>query len=364
MTNTYVIPTNGTAVGQKTWVGGASPRPTTWLKLLRHIPDGTAEPVPGAAIAELASGTDSHTWTGLEENDQHGNAYTFTVQEVDAQGNDAVPTGYSKREDGLTVTNTWLIPKDGTATANKLWVDGPAAKPTIYLKLLRNIPGGSAQPVPDAEIKELVSGTTSATWTGLEKTDVYGNKYTFSVQEVDALGADATPADYTKMESGLTVTNTYVQPLHDIVVEKKWVDVPGLPPEVSMSLNRETVGGSAASPELVGTFELDGVVDVDGERSLWRFTFKDQPQTDPAGAEYVYSVVEDTDALHDNFDDPVIEKTDTGLLVTNTWRTTTHSLRKGWVDGYEGQPRLEVVLYHRCQYIGNCRNGDLGRRDR
>jgi len=61
-------------------------------------------------------------------------------------------------------------------------------------------------------LKELDSSTTEVTWCGLYDKDEFGNPYIFTVREVDAEGNDWTPDNYTKVENGLNVTNTYVIP--------------------------------------------------------------------------------------------------------------------------------------------------------
>ncbi|QKF06836.1 Cna B-type domain-containing protein [Berryella wangjianweii] len=96
----------------KAWVGGETlgPRPTVWLRLYRALEGGRPEPVPGAAVEELADGVASVTWAGIERVDASGRPYAFSAREVDAEGGDFVPAGYEKSEDGLTVTNTYVPP--------------------------------------------------------------------------------------------------------------------------------------------------------------------------------------------------------------------------------------------------------------
>ena len=85
-------------------------------------------------------------------------------------------------------------------TGTKVWVGGPSAKPTIQLQLYQNdVAYGS--PVT------LVSGTTTYTWTNLDKNDTSGLSYVYTVKEVNV------PDGYDKTsESGLTVTNTFKTP--------------------------------------------------------------------------------------------------------------------------------------------------------
>lgn len=112
----------------------------------------------------------------------------------------------------LSVVNTYDI-ETTDVVANKVWknADGTTnteTHPTIYFKLYRSIPGGEPEAVEDAELISLPNGTTNATWTDMPVSDNLGNEYTYTVMETDENGEDAVPADYTKTEDGLTVTNT------------------------------------------------------------------------------------------------------------------------------------------------------------
>ncbi|HFD1718371.1 TPA: SpaA isopeptide-forming pilin-related protein, partial [Enterococcus faecium] len=91
---------------QKMWDGGESPRPTIYFKLFRKIIEkNQLEEVKEVALGKLEDGNYSFTWNSLPKYDNFGNEYQYSVKEVDENGNDFVPEGYSKIEDGLTVTN-------------------------------------------------------------------------------------------------------------------------------------------------------------------------------------------------------------------------------------------------------------------
>src|SRR5699024_9650589 len=66
---------------------------------------GTPEIVSGER-KELTQGTTEVTWAGLDKLDADGEEYIYSVKEVNEDGKDYVPLGYSKKEEGLTVTNT------------------------------------------------------------------------------------------------------------------------------------------------------------------------------------------------------------------------------------------------------------------
>ncbi|EFI41858.1 hypothetical protein HMPREF0629_00487 [Peptoniphilus sp. oral taxon 386 str. F0131] len=144
----------------------------------------------------------------MAKHDPKGNEFEYYAKEEN------VPANYKKSIEGLKVTNTYVSPivpptiLKGDVTANKIWRDYKAIHPTIWFKLYRNIVGGNLEEVPNAEIKELKEGTTKVTWTKQNLEDKKGNKYIFSVKEVDSNGRDYVPYGYEKSEVGLTVINS------------------------------------------------------------------------------------------------------------------------------------------------------------
>jgi len=346
VTNTYVIPTDGEATATKKWTSGPSEHPTVWFQLYRKVGSGAAKKVPGAEIKKLANGTTSVTWTGLETTDINGKAYKFSVKEVDSVGNDFTPTNYSKKEKGLKVTNTYVIPTNGEAKATKTWVDGPSTHPTVWFKLFRNISGGTEQAVPGADIKELVDGTKDVTWTDLEETDKNGNAYTFSVKEVNASGGDFTPANYTKSGEGtLEITNTYVQPETDIdiVGTKEWVNGPETKPTVSFELWRKN-GTAGTGERVVAATELTGTT----------VNFGKQLKTDINGVEYEYYVKEvDVPANY--------SKDEAGLVITNTYVSPkiNVSVKKIWIGGPSFGQKANFQLYRDGKVLDGAKAGTI-----
>ncbi len=94
---------------KKIWVGAEGEVPVVWFKLQRTVEGEDAVDVPDAEIMKL-DGVTEVTWTGLEVFDVDGNEYVYSVVEVDADGEPAVPMYYEKVENGLEVTNTFVIP--------------------------------------------------------------------------------------------------------------------------------------------------------------------------------------------------------------------------------------------------------------
>ena len=110
VTNTYEVPkTNVTA--KKVWVGGQEHiRPTVYFKLYRTPEGGAIEEVAGVAQKEVPKTDGTVEWTDLPATDEHGVKYTYSVMEVDEDGNLIVDTidGYTPAQTaGLTVTNTY-----------------------------------------------------------------------------------------------------------------------------------------------------------------------------------------------------------------------------------------------------------------
>ncbi|QIK57078.1 Cna B-type domain-containing protein [Erysipelothrix sp. HDW6A] len=275
VTNTYVIPLNDVTVS-KDWVDGPLERPIVQLQLYRN---GVAylEPV------SLENGISEYTWYDLEATDIDGNPYVYTVDEVD------VPMNYEKSlsEDGLTVTNTYVIPvKD--VTGYKEWIDGPVEKPTVELQLFRN---GKTYLTP----VKLESGTNDFTWYSLDGTDIYGNPYVYTVDEVNV------PMNYEKSlsEDRLTVTNTYVIPLISITGTKVWINGPKDKPMIELQLYQD------------GDQYGDEIYLLNGDLSHTWFNVE---QTDRMGNPYTYTIDEPT--IPANYTKSISED---GLTITNTF---------------------------------------------
>lgn len=83
---------------------------------------------------------ESHPSLGitLKETDASGKAYIFTVMEVDQSGKDFVPKGYKKVENGLVVTNTYVVkklPSTGSSEQGLYLVAGLAMLLAAYFLL-------------------------------------------------------------------------------------------------------------------------------------------------------------------------------------------------------------------------------------
>lgn len=180
-------------IGRKEWINGELNRPDSIkLQLYRASVSVPKEPVGDPIV--LSNGIYEYNWKDQYINDNNGSPYTYTIEEIET------PENYVKSEEGLTVTNTYVIPKT-SVTGTKIWVGGSNSRPTIQLQLYR-----------DGEVYEdpvtLENGTTTHTWSEIDKTDINGREYVYTIDEVEV------PRRYIKSisEDGLTVTNKYNPP--------------------------------------------------------------------------------------------------------------------------------------------------------
>ena len=111
VTNTYEVPkTKVTA--NKVWTGGTdSVRPSLFFKLYRTLEGGTAEAVTDADQKEVPKTDGAVEWTDLPATDQNGVTYTYSVKEVDKDGNPVTTVdGYTSEQTAeLTVTNKYAV---------------------------------------------------------------------------------------------------------------------------------------------------------------------------------------------------------------------------------------------------------------
>lgn len=111
VTNTYEVPkTKVTA--NKVWTGGTdSVRPSLFFKLYRTLEGGTEEAVTDADQKEVPKTDGTVEWSDLPATDQNGVTYTYSVKEVDKDGNPVTTVdGYtSEQTAGLTVTNKYAV---------------------------------------------------------------------------------------------------------------------------------------------------------------------------------------------------------------------------------------------------------------
>ncbi|NLW52377.1 MAG: Cna B-type domain-containing protein, partial [Tissierellia bacterium] len=247
-----------------------------------------------------------YTWEGLPLTDLTGREYVYTVEEKE------VP-GYTTAIEGNVITNTRdIIEIDVT----KIWVDesGNLDKPeSIEFILYRN----------EVEYKRLAlaqdddEDTWMATFENLPKTDLEGNDYIYTIDEV-------LPAGYEKVIEEFSITNTRI--LVTIPVTKVWKTVEDkLPQQITYKLFRngeEIAEYVASNPEWNYTFEVDG----QGLKL---------PKTNPLdGTDYVYTITEE---VVDGYEVSI-----EGFEVTNTQLTTEIEVSKVWINGPDAKATIEL----------------------
>jgi hypothetical protein len=226
-TTRFTVPSSGASV---------SGVPYGTLQITKVV-DGTTVPIEGVTfrVYQLTGDGGTHVSGWYENDDGTTSDYVDITTDADGlaeltdlsdgyyeitevAGPDWVVLTTQKVQVQLTETAgvARTIPnsiKTGDITATKLWLAADntvdtGTHPTIYFQLYRSIDDEEPTVVEDADLMELVNGTTSVTWDDLPLYDDEGNEYTYSVKEVDADGNDYVPDGYSKQEVGLTVTNT------------------------------------------------------------------------------------------------------------------------------------------------------------
>lgn len=279
--------------GKKSWSGGPAEKPSIELQLYQN----------GISMGEdykvELDGSESvpwtHTWTDLNKTDISGDDIKYTVDEVD------VPSGYAKSYsgDGLIITNTYHSEiKDIKGT--KSWIGGDHDRPSqIYLQLYRQIEG--REPEPIGSPVKLEKGVFEHVWKEQEEHDINKKTYTYFVKEVDENGQDFVPENYTKIEEGLTVTNTYQISKTSITGKKVWSGGPAEKPTIALQLYRD--GIAIGEP-------------VELKNGVVSHTWDHLDKTDAEGVPYKYTV--DEVKVPINYQKNISED---GLTVTNTYRS-------------------------------------------
>ncbi|WP_406813041.1 Cna B-type domain-containing protein [Lactococcus petauri] len=223
----------------------------------------------------------------------------FTVSDDDKQGVD------------LTIYN---VKKTTDITARKVWKGGPERKPTIYLKLYRNIKNEPKEAVPNVSLKILEDGFSEVTWKNLPVADDYGNLYNYTIQEVDAAGNDSVPTGYVKNENGLLVTNTNVEKT-SVSGTKTWDD----------NNNQDGIRPNSITVNLLADGQLIESKAVT-QANEWKYQFTNLPKYKD-GAVINYTV---TEASVPNYTNTI-----TGFNIKNSYtpEKTQVTVTKAWNDG-------------------------------
>ena len=257
--------------GIKTWVDGnnaSGDRPGSIAVILYQ--NGVLYEDAEALIAD-GSNQWSYSWTELPKYDEKGQFYRYTIKEDDVQGYESTITN------GYNITNTLTDIEPTTIDVNgvKTWEDQnniAGTRPeSITVKLLRNGEAYQEQSV-DA------GSNWSYTWTGLDKYDLSGAEYIYTIEEAEVEG-------YVSSVRGYNLTNTLITEDPSTTVDvngiKTWVDnddETGRPESITVSLYQNG--------------KLHDTKEVKSDRN-WSYTWTKLPKYDSAGNIYEYTIKEE-----------------------------------------------------------------------
>lgn len=188
-------------------------KPTIYFKLYKQDDNQNTTPVDKAEIKKLEDGTTKVTWSNLPENDKNGKTIKYLVKEVNAQGKDTTPEGYTKKEDGLVVTNTEKPIETTSISGEKVWDDKDNQDGKRPEKVSVNL-------LANGEKVKTLDVTSETNWKyefkNLPKYDE-GKKIEYTVTEDHV-------KDYTTDINGTTITNKYTPGETSATVTKNWDD--------------------------------------------------------------------------------------------------------------------------------------------
>ncbi|MCR4722743.1 MAG: Cna B-type domain-containing protein [Eubacteriales bacterium] len=268
ITNTYIPMID--VIGTKTWVDGGKEHNNAseiTLTLTRiSAKEGAAEETV-EATPTWDGGT--YTFSGMDQYDEEGYEYTYSVSEDEI-------TGYTTAQSGKNFTNTITGTVDITGT--KTWVDGGkehdnASEITLTLTRKSAKEGAAEETVADAT--PTWDGNTY-TFSGMDQYDAEGYEYTYSVSEEEVDG-------YKTVQDDFNFINTLMV---DISGTKTWFDggkEHDNATEITLKLTRISAKEGAEEETVEATPTWDGNT----------YTFSGLDQYDDEGYEYTYSVSEE-----------------------------------------------------------------------
>ena len=302
---------------EKEWVhGNPNNRPNITFALQRSIA-GSIPILLDETIVELkANDTSTHewkyAWSGLENTDDQGKDYIYTVVELDKDGKVLVEgnqistndgsyiVSYNQTDGKSLVKNTYKTVKiDKSAT--KTWINGPGEKPVAFFKLVRTTTPGLkiqdyatiAEVIEKFEVIESTktevssSANKTVTW-NVDERNQLGELYYYSVIEVDDSGELFSHDRYiTNTVNGLDYTNTYDIEKIPLAARKVWEGGNDLTrPTIMLALARKLPGGQFTT---LNNTKKTLVHNGDNEITV---NWDEQEKTNEYGVEYEYKVVE------------------------------------------------------------------------
>ena len=370
--NAYVIEKGDIAV-TKVWEGGPSPRPSVTFQLYRDN-----LPLSGSVI--LNDGETSYTWENLDLNSQDGHYYEYEVREV-AIGGTAIVDGevtnhylssvttMENQDNQFIATNTYVSPKIDI-DVTKQWVGGPLSKPTITLRLLRQVGDEVVTVVEGSEV--ILTDPWTHTWEDLDENNFQGVPYVYSVEELDVFGyfVDITG----DADTGFTVTNTFK---NYAIGDYVWIDsnndglqdddeeildkvIVVLYDEDGEEISRTTTdeNGFYLFDELApGTYQVQFIL-TEQQQALYEFTKQNEGSDSEVDSDAdVYTgytsiiVLDDSNPFlvsNDEYENQTIKAT---VGIDPTWDAgvvlrarTSISVEKVWVGGPQVKPAVSIQL--------------------
>ncbi|SDB84314.1 conserved repeat domain-containing protein [Pelagirhabdus alkalitolerans] len=271
--------------GEKTWLDDdSSDRPdeitVNLLQNGEHIDN-----------QQVSSGDDwTFSFTELDQFDQDGQSYNYTVEEEALDGYETIINGYN-------ITN--VRSGQTEVSGEKTWLDDNSSdRPeSISVHLLQN-----GEPIDTQQVTS--DDDWSYSFTGLDEFDNEGVRYDYSIDEESVDG-------YETLIDGYDLENLRVGTL-EIEGEKTWLDddTSDRPDEITVNLLQDGV--------VIETLDVAAEDD-------WAYQFSDVPEFDEEGVRYEYTVTEHGvpgyETLIDGYD---VINTRTGL--------TNANVTKSWLD--------------------------------
>ena len=312
VTNTIVDPTTKITI-TKIWVDPDEEGTTHKDIDVRILQNGTTYKV--VTIPGQADNTYTYTESNLPKYKKNASGYildangnvqnnVYTVEEITTGWTDYTPS-YST--DTLTITNTIVEDNKASLSLIKNWVDDKTEHPTIKIWLTKKNSDSDTYSKTDKFV-ELPSGTTTYTFTGLQKYDENGQYIKYGVEEETVKG-------YTTTYNGNTITNTIEAGETSVTVEKTWIR----PDENYEAVTIRLYQGDTEYDHV--TFTKD-----DYTNGKATYTFSPLPEYNTTtGQKYVYTTREDTvegystNVVGTNKYQNVIEPGSKDVTVTKTW---------------------------------------------
>uniref|UniRef100_UPI0013D4C63E collagen binding domain-containing protein n=1 Tax=Gracilibacillus saliphilus TaxID=543890 RepID=UPI0013D4C63E len=193
--------------------------------------------------------------------------YVLSDEEIEI----VVDEGYDNNDENMVEVEFENTKEKVNITGTKVWEGGP--KPAIDLQLFRN---GEAF----GEAVTLEEGATEYTWSDLDQTDIDGNGYEYTIDEVEV------PDYYEKTlsDDGLTITNSFTVDPISFNVEKSWNDAD----------NQDGIRPDAITVKLLADGEETDQELTLNEDNNWKGTFSDLLAIDQTGEEIQYSIEEES----------------------------------------------------------------------